>query len=194
MTSQKTLYIYKTTNTVNGKIYIGQRSFAGDPTQDLYLGSGKAFKLSLKKYGRKVFSKEILEISTKEAINDREIYWIASFNAMDKDIGYNLHKGGCMDVLAVSEKLKDKPKPPRSEEYCDNISKAKLGEKNGMYGKKSTRAKIVLQLNKLNDEIIAEHDNTYVAADAVEGNFSHIASCCRGSRKTHKGFRWKYKE
>jgi hypothetical protein len=34
-----------------------------------------------------------------------------------------------------SESLKNKSKPPRSKEHCENISKSKMGNKNPMYGK-----------------------------------------------------------
>jgi hypothetical protein len=34
-----------------------------------------------------------------------------------------------------SDALKNKPKPPRSKEHCENIGKSKTGEKNPMFGK-----------------------------------------------------------
>lgn len=34
--------------------------------------------------------------------------------------------------------LKNKPKPPRSKEHCENISKSKMGENNPMYGEHHT--------------------------------------------------------
>lgn len=193
MTLQKTLYIYKTTNNINGKIYIGQRSYNGDILKDSYLGSGIALKHAVKKYGKLSFSKEILEIVDRTTINDREIYWIDFYKARDKEIGYNIHEGGCMDVIAVSEKLIGVVKAPRNETYCKNISEAKLGDKNPMFGKPSPRARSLVQLAK-DGTFIQEFDNSYIAAEAVNGNFSHISACCRGKRNTHMGFMWKFKE
>ena len=46
--------IYKTTNLINGKIYIGQ----SNGKAKYYLGSGINFKKALKKYGRKNFQKK----------------------------------------------------------------------------------------------------------------------------------------
>lgn len=40
--------IYKTTNLINGKIYIGQHYTSAD---DGYLGSGKILNLAIDKYG-----------------------------------------------------------------------------------------------------------------------------------------------
>ena len=52
------MYIYKTTNLINGKIYIGQsiRKFSKS-----YLGSGVKILNAIKKYGKENFKVEILE-------------------------------------------------------------------------------------------------------------------------------------
>ena len=54
------MYIYKTTNMINNKIYIGQSSKAYDKSLS-YLGSGKILKDSVKKYGEHSFKKELIE-------------------------------------------------------------------------------------------------------------------------------------
>ncbi len=46
------MYVYKTTNLINGKIYIGI-SKKKSKNSLLYLGSGKALKRAVSKYGRK---------------------------------------------------------------------------------------------------------------------------------------------
>jgi group I intron endonuclease len=51
-------YIYEVTNLVNGKTYVGQH--ITNDLEDGYLGSGKALKAAIKKYGRDNFKKEIL--------------------------------------------------------------------------------------------------------------------------------------
>jgi len=86
------MIIYKTTNLVNGKIYIG-RDKRNKPS---YYGSGKIYLRAEKKYGKENFIKEILEdnIESIEKLNEREKYWIAFFNATDTSIGYNIQKGG----------------------------------------------------------------------------------------------------
>lgn len=86
-------YIYKTTNLVNGKIYVGKHEASAFDTK--YIGSGVVFSKALKKYGKENFECVLLEaVDSKEELNIREKYWIAEFKARDKRIGYNINEGG----------------------------------------------------------------------------------------------------
>jgi hypothetical protein len=83
------MVIYKTTNLINGKYYVGK----DEKNNPEYLGSGKILKQSIAKHGVTNFKKEILEIcETREELNKREIYWINSLSATT--IGYNITDGG----------------------------------------------------------------------------------------------------
>ncbi len=86
------MIIYKTTNLINNKIYIGKQVTIRKT--DTYLGSGKLLRLSLKKYGRDNFKKEILqECNSLEELNERERYWIKELNSIIPN-GYNICLGG----------------------------------------------------------------------------------------------------
>ena len=85
------MIIYKTTNKLNGKIYIGKDKH-NDPT---YLGSGIYLKNAIKKYKKENFVKEIIcECESMEDANEKEKYWIKTLNSCDKKIGYNIAHGG----------------------------------------------------------------------------------------------------
>lgn len=51
--------------------------------------------------------------------------------------------------------------------------------------------KAVIQLTK-NGEEVRTYDSITLAAQSVGGSPTHINSCCRGRRNTHKGYRWSY--
>jgi len=85
------MIVYKTTNLVNGKIYVG-KDVRNDPS---YLGSGFLLKQSIEKYGKKNFIKEILEVcSTNAELNEREKYWISTLQSSVRGVGYNIAEGG----------------------------------------------------------------------------------------------------
>lgn len=88
-------YIYKITNNINGKIYVGKRStIEKNLENDTYFGSGKILRLAIKKYGKENFTKEIIESCDTEIIlNEREIYFISSINSFVPN-GYNINIGG----------------------------------------------------------------------------------------------------
>lgn len=80
------MIIYKTTNLINGKFYIGQDS-KNNPD---YYGSGLILNRAIDKYGRDNFKKETLEVcSSKEELNLREVFWIDKLNCE-----YNIAIGG----------------------------------------------------------------------------------------------------
>ena len=88
-------FVYITTNHVNGKQYIGQRKYDKQGKWKEYLGSGIILSRAIEKYGIENFSKEIIaECKTKKILNDREIYWINYYNAVESDNFYNIASGG----------------------------------------------------------------------------------------------------
>lgn len=88
-------FVYITTNHVNGKQYIGQRKYDKQGKWKEYLGSGIILSRAIEKYGLKNFSKEIIEeCKTKKILNEREIYWINYYNAVESDNFYNIASGG----------------------------------------------------------------------------------------------------
>ena len=127
--------IYITTNLLNGKVYIGRQTRKGN----VYIGGGIVFNRSVKKYGAENFRKVILEdnIEDNDLINEREIYWINFFNSTNRDIGYNLTKGGG-GMLGLThfktQETKDKQSRAmtgkiQTQEAKDKQSKAQTGRK-----------------------------------------------------------------
>ena len=85
------MVIYKITNLINGKIYVGKNK-ANDPN---YYGSGSLIKQAIKIHGKENFKKEILEsCQSEEEFNKREKFWIEKLQANIRHIGYNMMPGG----------------------------------------------------------------------------------------------------
>jgi group I intron endonuclease len=83
------MIIYKTTNLINGKFYVGK----DERNKPDYYGSGINLNRAIKKYGKENFIKEVLEYcSTKEELIEREKYWIKETKA--QKLGYNIADGG----------------------------------------------------------------------------------------------------
>ena len=139
--------IYKITNKLNGKFYIGKHQ-----TKDLndgYMGSGKILKRAIEKHGMDNFQKEILFIfDNEQEMNDKEKELVTLH-----EMSYNLCPGGkggfgyingnglthCSSIADMTEYSKlgntRKTELLKNDEefrkkYSESISKSKLGEKN----------------------------------------------------------------
>lgn len=92
-------FIYKITNTINSKSYIGQtiqnvkeRFYQHCATKCSKAVSNMAIHRAIKKYGKSNFTVEVIEEIDSANLNDRERYWIKYYNSYNN--GYNSTKGG----------------------------------------------------------------------------------------------------
>ena len=92
-------FIYKITNTINSKSYIGQtiqnvkeRFYQHCATKCSKAVSNMAIHRAIKKYGKSNFIVEVIEEIDSANLNDRERYWIKYYNSYNN--GYNSTKGG----------------------------------------------------------------------------------------------------
>jgi hypothetical protein len=125
------MQIYKITNLINNKIYIGKDT-TSDPN---YFGSGLLISRAFEKYGKDNFIKEVIdETDDYIELSKKEIYWIERYNSTDREIGYNISKGGDGgDTLSnhpelnlIKEKIsKNSPKKGKTYEETFGHEKAK---------------------------------------------------------------------
>lgn len=84
--------IYKITNKINGKIYIGKHQTKN--INDGYMGSGKHLNNAIKKYGIENFNKEILfQFDNETDMNAKEAELVTP-DFVKEDSNYNLCPGG----------------------------------------------------------------------------------------------------
>lgn len=146
--SNKIWYVYKHTNLLNSKSYIGitsqsvQRRWQNGYGYSL---NNQLFAKAIKKYGWENFEHTILEeCSSLEEANRQERYWINYYHTYIGDPlcnGYNMTLGGdgttgyiCSDE--AKEKIRSKATGRlHSEETKQKISEATTGEHNPFYGR-----------------------------------------------------------
>ena len=89
------MIIYKITNKLNGKCYIGQTTKSVKDRWSAHCKSKKYFlSNSIKKYGKENFSiEEIAKYSNMEDLNNAEEYFIDFYNCIVPN-GYNFAPGG----------------------------------------------------------------------------------------------------
>ncbi len=84
--------IYKITNTINGKYYIGAHKT--DNVFDSYMGSGVLIKRAIRKHGKQNFQKEILFVfNSEEEMFEKERELVNEETVYDKNC-YNQNTGG----------------------------------------------------------------------------------------------------
>jgi group I intron endonuclease len=86
-------FIYKTTNLINGKIYIGYHA-SSNINKDSYLGSGYLLKKAVEKYGKQNFKREILYVFDSQEDATKKEREIVNEEFIERDDVYNLCLGG----------------------------------------------------------------------------------------------------
>jgi group I intron endonuclease len=156
------MVIYKITNKINSKIYIGLTTRTISNRWSNYKSEVKygkrnhqAIIRAMQKHGIENFHIEIIDrTSSKEELKILEMHYIKLFNSTDRSIGYNISKGGDLhsDEIIKKRSLKihgrkhseeSKRKISASltgikhtEERKKNISKAHLGQNSWNTGTK----------------------------------------------------------
>ena len=151
-------YLYCITNMITSKLYVGVHSTQN--LHDNYMGSGRALKMAIKKYGIDNFKKDYIKFfdsdiemysAEREIVNENFVTSSKTYNMM---IGGNGgfpridtrgNKNGFYGKTHSEETrriISEKSKKPRGTTCKGSISK--LGEKNPMFGKLPANAKSVV--------------------------------------------------
>lgn len=167
-------YIYRITNNINGKTYIGQHKYK--KLNDSYMGSGKLLKRAFDKYGIENFTKEILysKIQYQETADDMEKFAIAKERALGK-AEYNIADGG-QGVKGLKHSEETKKKISESKKGCATWNK-------GLHTKGNNTGKHWNLSNEAKENISKGHKGLKYGpmTDEHKQNLSKI----------HKGWTWK---
>ena len=138
MNDEKITYygIYRITNLLDGKMYIGQHITSN--LDDGYMGSGLLIKKAIKKYGVQNFRKEwLMFCEDEEELNYMERVYVDQ-TWVDRSDTYNLVLGG--EVHPLRDEIRNKISRKcmgrkHTEEWKKKHSHDISGEKNWLYGK-----------------------------------------------------------
>lgn len=213
-------YIYKITNSLNGKIYIGKTLQTPEERFKEHIRDSKKERCekrplydAINKYGAENFLLETIEECSDNIVNEREIYWIEYYQSFK--YGYNATKGGdgthYLDYDLICETYKQVQNTVKTAEICkchpDSVKRI-LKEK---------KIKITLSseiIKKETSKMINQYDlkNNYIKTfpsinDAaryiqslspervnLSGIAQHITAVAKGKRKTAYKFIWKFTE
>ena len=215
-------YIYKITNLINGKEYIGKTSYSIPQRWKIHLKDYKReteenrpLYRAMNKYGIDNFVIKEIEECSEKILSERESYWIDYYNTFHN--GYNATRGGdgrCLynhqeilkllkdtqlDGVEIAKKIGCCVDVVYSIAKANNISlnyENKKGGKNFLKNKKS-----ISQFNR-NNIFIQTFDSVADAAKwcyennkcttVNSGVRSHIAEVANGKRASAYGYIWKY--
>lgn len=190
-------YIYKTTNLINNKFYIGQhKSSVFDPN---YYGSGLLINQAIKKYGKTNFKIEILEwCESLDVMCEKEKYYIKLYDALNKDIAYNISKGGEFgdSFTGQSPEKKEQMRIKMRESHLQYLSTPEGREQlkktsERLKGKLAVNRKKVYQYD-IDGNFIAEYESVSAAAKATGSNMQLVSKVCLGERNKTNNFRFSY--
>lgn len=209
-------YVYKITNDVNGKMYIGQTSrtllerfeehcresmLKRFPDRPLYS--------AMIKYGIEHFSIELIEETDNP--KEREIYWIEYYGTFKN--GYNATFGGdgkwYIDYDVVVETYKQTGSMIETAtllgicpDSVDNILKIKDEQKRSSTDIIIEKYAKQLNMLDLNGSYLRTFASAYEAARYLIQNGltncklttikTHIVEVCKGKRKSAASFKWSY--
>lgn len=211
-------YIYKITNLINGKIYIGEtirdiqtrfREHKSVAFNEKGHGYNYHLHNAMRKYGVLNFSIEQLEFCKDEIRFEKETFYIKKYNSIDRNYGYNCviegngatlistedilywwNKG--LSVLEISEQLGCHRGTISKRLHSNGITHSEIIKRFGNYVSKRD-SKQVLQY-QLDGTYIKEYFNANQAGNENGLNPDCIKNVCLQKQKQTGNYLWKYKE
>jgi group I intron endonuclease len=195
------MIIYKATNKINNKIYVGQTTKKLEERIKGHLKKSKSIiSKAINKHGIENFTFEVIDYAiNKDELDEKEIYWIKICNSLTP-IGYNISNGGqgkskiCNDYVKelISLGLKNSEKWNKiknSEEYKQKIREKYFNYNKGKKFSKEHSEKIwlankerVLKYNKSTSKkwIMVDEFNNIIRLNSKE-EFSKEKNICSGN-------------
>lgn len=214
-------FIYKITNDINQKVYIGKTSFTiekrwqehcRDSKKEWFFEKRPLYS-AMKKYGIEHFHIEQIEECEEENASNREQYWIGYYKGYEE--GYNATRGGDGKISLNYDEIISLL---QSGEYpidianklncsCDSIRQIAVlynipiknksndmlrGEKKRAINCYDKQGNFIQSFEAISDAVRWCVQNN-ICATSNGGARSHISNVCMGKRKSAYGYIWRYR-
>ena len=175
---ERTAYIYKHTNKVNGKCYIGQTCNIKARWKPKCYEKCTKFYNAIKKYGWDNFTHEILYVCEEKDADYWEEFFIDKYHSVEN--GYNLDYGG-------------NPNKEVSVETREKLRRINIGRKLSKEIKDKISKSMIKNNCKIRNKTTGEvFDTVRIASQQTGISKSCIYSACKGKIRTAGGFEWEY--
>ena len=202
-------YIYKVTNLVNQKIYIGLtyrdiQTRWNEHKSRANNGSSLYFHNAIRKYGINNFSIEQIDQDDGDTLKEREKYWINYYNSNIHEFGYNLTNGGDGNCLLDYEQIyklwdnKYSLAQIANELDIDRSTVRRILQHYKNFDEKESISRGILyqsiKVNKydLEGNFITTFSSLIEAGNGDKTNAHSIGQCCKGKLQTALGYQWRY--
>ena len=198
--------IYKITNKVNGKVYIGQ-SIHIEKRWRQHCKTKDDFSIhrAIQKYGPENFNFEVLLECPAEMLNNWERDMIALYDCISPK-GYNLTEGGegykCSEEtrLKMSKASKNRDYYWMRNRYVSAETRQKISNNNCNKDPEVRRRKAMAMRSKytkilqydLNDNLIREWELISDISKSLNIKSGNIYNVLSGRQKTTGGYKWKF--
>lgn len=190
--------IYKITNQINGKSYIGKSIHIQQRWREHLYNNSKCslLKYALQKYGINNFKFEVIEECSQEELTEREIYWIQYYNTFND--GYNLTLGGegvvkyNMDAVYEDYNFTQSIKQTAKNFKCHENTVRNILREYGVDKTELQLAKPIECLDPRTLKVIKKFSSIQEAADEMKVQRNAIRLALIGEHKSSAGYYWRY--
>lgn len=213
-------YIYKISNNINDKVYIGKTLYSIQRRWKQHLYNAKNRKdlqhiplyFAMNVHGIEHFSiSEVEQVKDYHLLSQRQKYWIAKFDSYNH--GYNATKGGDGSLLYDYDyiwelwnkglKIKDISKIVGCNDFVVrtvlDLYKVPTEKRTqrSYEDQVASHSSFQIPVEQIDIEtgiVLHLYPSLSKAAKAVKGDSSNISKTCKGKIKTYQGYKWQYKK
>ena len=207
--------IYVIRNILNKKIYVGKAKCIYRRVKDHITRLNHRSKdenphliNAWHKYGKDNFEYFVIEYLQfdEELLKKQELHWMEKLDSINREKGYNLRLDSETGMI-VSEETREKCRQSQIERYSDPKEREKSAKASKKFWEenpeikeqmrknlaKNRRIYRIAKINKETGEILKIYENVFnIHEDHPDFYLQAIKGCCSGSKRSYKGFLWKY--